>query len=435
IAFHGEIPEAETWLDYVMTILYTAYPVWGDADGGWHEGVSYWSSYNGRFMYWVFIMRSAFGINVFERPFYRHVGDFALYTLPPGSQAGAFGDLVSRTQSKNVAPLMAILASGAQNPYWKWYADTCGASLPGGYLGFLYAANSTDLAPKAPSDLPSSKVFRGVGVAALNTNLLDAKDNVQVHFKSSPMGRQSHGYNANNAFVLNKGGQRVFTRSGERDVHGSPHHKEWMWESKSDNAILVNGKGQIKHSPAATGFISAFESSPTVDVVVGEAAGSYENLERWTRRIVFFKPNVILIHDILEAPEPSTFQWTLHAIGTFALGEQEVQWEGEPGSARVRFLEPAGLNLSQTDQYSTPPHEWAKFNFGEWHLTAAAEEPVTHREFLTLITLDGADAQEKTAKSDDGANQVSLTLPSGTATVELRPDGFKVAAPGFDASF
>ena len=34
IAFHDEIPEAATWLDYAMTIQYNAYPVWSDEDGG-----------------------------------------------------------------------------------------------------------------------------------------------------------------------------------------------------------------------------------------------------------------------------------------------------------------------------------------------------------------------------------------------------------------
>ena len=32
IAFYSDIPEAPEWLDYAMTIFYTAYPVWGDDD-------------------------------------------------------------------------------------------------------------------------------------------------------------------------------------------------------------------------------------------------------------------------------------------------------------------------------------------------------------------------------------------------------------------
>jgi len=147
IAFHGDFPEADTWLDYAMTVFYTAYPVWGDSDGGWHEGISYWSSYTARFMYWAYVVRAAFGIDVFERPFYHHVGDFGMYTLPPGSQAGGFGDLAATRRSEHIASLMAALANGARNPYWQWYADTCGGTLGDTYLGFIQAAGAAQILP------------------------------------------------------------------------------------------------------------------------------------------------------------------------------------------------------------------------------------------------------------------------------------------------
>jgi hypothetical protein len=45
IALYGEVPEAETWLDYAVNKFYAAYPVWSDDDGGWHEGASYLTGY------------------------------------------------------------------------------------------------------------------------------------------------------------------------------------------------------------------------------------------------------------------------------------------------------------------------------------------------------------------------------------------------------
>ncbi|HNR36340.1 MAG TPA: DUF4962 domain-containing protein, partial [Candidatus Hydrogenedentes bacterium] len=88
IAFYDTIPEAPEWLDYAMTIFYTVYPAWGDDDGGWHEGAAYWNSYTSRLMYWAYVVRAAFGIDVFERPFYKRIGDYALYIAPPGSKTG-----------------------------------------------------------------------------------------------------------------------------------------------------------------------------------------------------------------------------------------------------------------------------------------------------------------------------------------------------------
>ncbi|GMV93131.1 MAG: heparinase [Candidatus Hydrogenedentota bacterium] len=439
IAFHGDFPDADRWLDFAMTVFYTAYPVWSDSDGGWHEGIAYWSSYMSRFMYWAHTVRAAFGIDVFERPFFQRVGDYGMYLLPPGMKTGGFSDQSTGVTSSSIGPLMAVFAAGARNPYWKWYADEVDADIGGGYVGFLAAAHAQNLEAKAPTDRPESTCFYGTGLAALNSNLLDGTANHQIQFKSSPMGRQSHGYNANNAFLLNLNGERVFLRTGKRDVYGSPHHKDWMWHSRSDNAILVNGAGQVKHSPNATGRITAFATSDTVDVVAGEAGASYENLDRWSRRIVFLKPNLIVIHDWLEAPEPSTFQWTLHAPGAFELGENTATWSGDPGHVRVRFLEPAGLALSQTDQFDPPPAEWANFKLNEWHLTADCAEKAKTREFVTVIEILDAPEQAPTdvslEQTPDGARVVTVTTGASPTRVLFARDAFEVDAPEFAHHF
>ena len=430
IAFQGEIPEAAEWLDYAMTVFYTCYPVWGVNDGGWHEGAAYWTSYISRFMYWVMVSQAAFDIDPFDKPFFRETGYYGLYLMPPGARTGGFGDQAPPMTSDGIARLMASLAAGARNPHWQWYADTHHVDTTHGYVGFLSSARAGDLEAKPPADLPSSKVFPGAGIAVLNTNLLDGKENIQVHFKSSPLGRQSHGYNANNAFLLTMHGQRVLLRSGRRDVYGSPHHTKWMWHTRSDNAILVNGKGQIPHSPKATGEITAFHTSEHLDIVAGEAGASYTDLDRWTRRILFFKPYAILIHDILEAPEPSTFQWLLHAKGAFDIAEQRVAWKGEPGAIEVRFLEPAGLATTQTDEFEPPPHAWAKFELGEYHLTAQTTERSATRQFITLIVIENAAVNVTCNVTSERGATVQLTLPEGAATVCLEDARFSIVGDG-----
>jgi len=437
LAFWGEIPDAKEWLDYIMTIFYTCYPVWGEADGGWHEGTSYWNSYTVRFMYWAETSRFILGINPFEKPFYDNTGYWAMYTLPPGTKAGAFGDLAEGTTSSRIGTLMAQLAAGAGNPHWEWYAERHHVRRSG-YFGFIQAAHaaqlSAQLSAQLPDDLPSSRVFPDTGLAVLNTSLLDGTQNIQVHFKSSPLGRKSHGYNSNNAFLLNMRGQRVLRQSGKRDIYGSPHHKAWMWETKSDNAILVNREGQIPHSAEAIGRITAFFTSTGLDVVAGEAGESYKHLDRWTRRILFFKPAAIVIHDVLEAPEPSTYQWLLHAEGAFEIKEGRATWEGPPGRIEVRFLTPGSLKVTQTDRFDPPPYAWAKFDLGEWHLTAETIEKSAQRQFVTVIVLDAA-AVESHLEEKASGYALRMTLPQGEATVNLSPDGFSVHGLGIDREF
>jgi hypothetical protein len=355
--------------------------------------------------------------------------------MPPGTQTGGFSDQAFYATSQRIGPLMRVLAAGAGNEYWQWYADQVGGGFPGGYIGFLHAAQAVDLEARPPVDLPSSKVFYGVGIAALNSNLLDGTDNVQVLFKSSPMGRQSHGYNANNAFVLNIGGERALVRTGRRDIHGSPHHTQWMWHSRSDNSILVNGESQIKHSPAATGRITHFATSDTVDAVEGEAAESYEALTRATRRIVFLKPDALVIHDVLEAGEPATYQWMLHALERFDIDGQRVTAVSEAGRTDTHFLYPQGLDISQTDAYEPPPHEWATFELSEWHLSVDTPEPARKQEFITLVSVNEGVSDFNIEETGAGVRRLRVSTQAGESTIELAEDWFAVAAPGFEERF
>ncbi len=429
--FHDVIPEAPAWLEYSMTIFYTCYPVWGDADGGWHEGQAYWLSYLSRFLYWAMAMRKPYEINAFDKPFFKHAGDFGLYTCPPGTETGAFGDLAQGSASGKIASFLGQMAAVADNPYWQWYAEQHGNDGPGGYFGFLTAAQLRTVKARPPDALPASRVFQGTGLAVLNSTLLDGKSNVQIHFKSSPFGTQSHGYNANNAFLLNLYGKRMLLQSGQRDIYGSPHHKDWMWQTKSDNAILVNGKGQYSHTIKAQGRISHFHTGKNFDLVAGEAGGSYENLERWARRIFFFKPDVIIIHDVLDAPEPSTFQWLLHAQQPFALGTQMLYLKTDAGKLEITFMKPAGLAFSQTNEFDPPPHDWANLDLKEWHVTAATETPEKSLEFITVIRVDNTVAPA-TLEEEENGTALSLKLPAGDAHVVLEKDRFQVKYTDID---
>ncbi len=345
--------------------------------------------------------------------------------MPPGTEAGDWGDQAQKSSSSRIANLMQTFAAGAGNAHWKWYAEECGAGTPGGYMGIIQSFRSGDMSPKVPTALPTSQAFPAAGLAVLNSDLLDGPRNIQLQLKSSPYGRQSHGYNANNALLLSIAGERVFRKTGKRDVYGSLHHIEWMWETKSDNAILVNGKGQPPHAATATGHITHFQTSETLDIAVGEAGESYESLERWTRRIFFLKPYAAVIHDVLEAKEAADYQWLLHATGTFALDKNGAYWEGDAGAVDVEFLHPAGLKLSQTKEYDTPPHEWAKFDLDEVHLTAATPGRAVAQEFITLLTFNDAGVSHKHIRKGHETT-LAIGLPGRAVALKLSPEKFEV---------
>lgn len=299
IAFLGEIPEAEDWLDYAVNKFFACYPVWNDEDGGWHEGVSYWAGYISKVVWWLQAMEVGLGIDWRKNPFFARVVDYPMYVAPPGSPNSGFGDLSYRPPSSGWGPTVEFFCrawagkpGGDHASYWQWWRQQWKMHDARGIAGFLYAARlPPPPAPKAPTDLPTSKVFRGIGVASLHTNLLDSREDVHLLFKSSPFGTQSHGHNPHNSFQLNAYGQELLSTCVYRDLHGSSFHYQWAHSTVAHNAVLVDGQGQTKHTAAPHGRIVHYRLTPQWDHVVGEAAEAYEGrLVRFRRHVVLVKP-------------------------------------------------------------------------------------------------------------------------------------------------
>jgi len=439
VAFLDEIPEAADWVWFAANVFFNVYPVWCDEDGGWHEGSNYWNGYISRFTWWADVMRAAMGIDAYRKPYFSQVGYYPMYLQPPGTRGGGFGDLTAWRRSQHNRALMTVFAAQAQNPHWQWYVDAAGGPKPaGGYVGFIRGA-LPKVDPQAPVDLPTSRCFRGTGQAVLNTDLMDAGRNVEVIFKSSPFGTQSHGYESQNAFLLYAFGQRLLIRTGRRDCYGSAHHKGWMWQTRSVNSVTVDGQGQVVHSPEAKGQILGFHTSHALDYVAGEAAAAYGGrLDRFTRHILFVKPELIVIYDRLEAPRPVRFEWWLHSPTQMQVHSQEDIRVANGGAAcRVSLLAPQGLELSLTDRHDPPPRP--RIKLVEWHLRAQTPEPAQTTEFVSLLrphranTPPTADAQLHEVEGgyaleaglSDGSVLVLLPRRPGT---EVRYGGLATAA-------
>jgi hypothetical protein len=440
IAFLGEVEGADDWVWFAANVFFNTYPVWCDDDGGWHEGSSYWSSYQNRFTWWADVMREAMGIDAYDKPFYSKAGYYAMYLLPPGKVGGGFGDLTAKRSARSNVPLVSSFAAQAQNGHWQWYVEQLGGpAKAGGYVGFI-RGQLPQVSATPPDDLPNSRLFAGTGQAYLNTNLTNAGESVQAVFKSSPFGTQSHGYEANNSFLLWAYGKRLLIRSGYRDSYGSEHHKKWMWSTRSVNNITVNGEGQGRRTAKARGAIVAFKTTPQIDIVVGEAGQAYETpLERFTRAIIFVKPELMIVYDRLEAKEPSTYEYWLHAVNKFEIeGQYDIRARNGDVVCDIAFLTPSDLTFEQTDQYDPNPRPRIKLR--EWHLTARTVERKQRAEFVTVYwphRTEDKIGKSATLRSIAGGYALSVKLADKKLTALLptydsatmrAPDGLSAKA-------
>ena len=431
IALYGEVPEAETWLDYAVNKFYAAYPVWSDDDGGWHEGASYLTGYMTKVTTWMQVAHSALGIDGLRKPFFNQIGNLPLYVVPPHTPASGFGDLSHRPVNCGFLHYFARMKGAdpqgaAAAATWSWWLAQTGTKAPGGWTGFLYAANLPPLpAPAAPDALPPSKIFRGTGLASLHDTLTDSRDDVHFLLKADPFGTCSHGHNAQLGFQLNAYGDCLLPACTYRDLHGSKFHYLWCHSTRSQNAVLVNGKDQLPHSTFATGSLLDARFTPAWDYVRGEATAAYTGLvTRAERAALFVKPDLLVLYDDFAAPAPATFQFMLHGLSPFVLDEarQTLSLAQTNACLTVKYLAPQPLAFTQTDGFTPPPKmRNGKLPFpNHWHVEAAMRTPVAASDTLTvLIPSRAGKAEPWTAERVDTETASGLRLTRGGRTVGI----------------
>jgi hypothetical protein len=394
IATFGESPEAERFLDYAVTKFFAAYPVWSDDDGGWHEGLSYFAGYMSKITWWLDVARVALDIDGFKKPFFAHFGDYLLYSVPPGTPELGLGDLSYRPPGPGWSWMHYFVRHSA-NPYWAWWLEAWKIPFDSGepVLSFLWS-ETPPVAGRPPAAVPTSKVFRGTGVAVLNTTLLDAADNVELRFKASPMGRWSHGHEPHNSFTLDAYGAALLVNNVYRDLYGTPFHKDWVWTTRAQNAVLVDGFGQKPHSADLGGRIAKWDFQDGLEYLVGDAAAAYEGrLKKALRHVVFVKPDLIVLADEVEAPKPSAYQWMLHGQVPFDVreGEQRLVLEREKAGVVVDYVAERPLRLRQWTGYDPEPDRAYLASIKspdippQWHVEAASSEPAGAAFTLTVL--------------------------------------------------
>ncbi len=384
IALAHEVPEARDILEYTLRLIWSVYPAWGNPDGGWAEGPSYWRSYIGRLAPVVQLLEDI-DVPYASHPFIQNTGWFGMYTLPPGGRMRAFGDSASGSVGRGDGQLVYRLSTLTRNPYWRWYADQLDAG-PGTAAGMLGFYDPT-LESRPPVDIPQARLFPYIGVASMHSNMAQPSENIYLLMRSSPYGAVSHSYADQNSFVIGAFNEGLAISSGYYQLYGSPHHREWVWETKAHNSILVDGEGQMTRTPLSHGEIISFDDTDDYTYSVGDATPAYGGrLDRFLRRVLFIRPDVFVICDELVAPEPSTYQWLLHSREEMELDEAAQQVLLSSGNARLltRFLTPEGLSFEQTSGWDPPLERDAPDQF---HFTADTENPARQATFLSVLNV------------------------------------------------
>lgn len=418
LSFQPDWPEAGKWLEYISTIYWGVYPAWGKDDGGWNEGPGYWSAYMSFGLHFVLALKQATGVDLSQRPFFHQTPYYRLYVTPPGSQMSPFGD-GTQWKGSSAGALMYWFSTLTQDPVLRWYPTALGQGSGSDIMGVVLKDDS--LQPEPPVALSPTRLFPGVGLAVLRTDLVDRNNDVGFLLKSSPYGAVSHGHNEQNCFVLEAYGEALAVSTGYYNRYGSPHHDGWTRQTKAKNGITYDGGQSQERGWDAQGKITAFVGGEQLNLVCGDATKAYGGrLTRAIREVVQLNPDVFVIRDDVADDEAHRYEFQLHAVDEMKVDSatRTVVTTRPKATLTTRFLAPDDLKLTQTDQFEPPP-TWppnTKYE-NNWHLTAAYSEPAKAGQFLTVLlpARAGHDAElPKTTK---------LTGTNGTGVEVKYPDG------------
>lgn len=352
IALLHDADEAQDWLDYSIEFLSTVYSPWGDSDGGWAEGPHYWMTGLAYLIDAANLLKSYSGIDLYQRPFLQKTADFPFYTKPPDIRRATFGDdstmgdLPCLKLGYNVRQFAGVTGNGV----YQWYFDEIKRNDPGTEKEFynwgwwdlnfddmVYRHDYPQVDAVAPADIPKLRWFKGVGWAAIQHRMDDPAQHISFILKSSPFGSISHSHGDQNAFCLSAFGEDLAIQTGYYVAFNSSMHQKWRRQTRSKNAILLNGQGQYAdrdkaRTLCATGEITHAEQHDDHVFVSADATQAYqsfnESVSKVQRDVYFIHDSYFVIVDTVDADEPVELDWRLHANAPMQLGDSTFRYTG-----------------------------------------------------------------------------------------------------------
>ena len=371
-----EDDEARDWLNYCIEFLSTVYSPWGDSDGGWAEGTHYWMMGIAYLIDAANRLKSYMGLDLYKRPFFQNTGDFPLYCKAPNTRRATMGDDSTMGDLPCVKTGLNLrqFAGATGNGAYQWYCNENLRTNPGTEMAFYnwgwWDTNFDELVfqtdfPVVPATPPESGLrhFKGIGWVGVQHAMDNPDSHVHFVFKSSQFGSISHSHGDQNSFCMSAFGEDMAIQSGHYVAFNSSMHQSWRRQTRSKNAILINGKGQYAEKDkskamAATGSILAAETHDDHYLIRGDATGAYQSLSpevtRAEREIYFVRNSYFVIIDKVDAETPVTIDWLLHANNPYDLGKSSFRNTGEKAGfyGQVVWSEAGKPQISQETGYA-----------------------------------------------------------------------------------
>lgn len=196
-------------------------------------------------------------------------------------------------------------------------------------------------APRRPTKLPLAAWYRHTGQVIWRT----AQDRSGVFFsiKSGAHGG-AHQHNDRNSLFLSAHGEHMVVDSGDGRYADPPSDPPFD-QTEAHSALLIDGQGQIGNNRApVAGRILEHHHEGDWSTALADAGGCYAAAGACRRRVVFARPDLLIVSDRVEA-SCERLTWLLQGYnadgaGRWVCGDRQAVFERPLARLYVAFLEP-----------------------------------------------------------------------------------------------
>jgi SAM-dependent methyltransferase len=392
--------------------------VGGNGDGGWHEGMAYFSFFAYELAQQLEAWRTATGEDLFEIcPGLKGASRWFVYCTQPHDQTMApVADIRHATRwGWQETALLTLLARRYRDGLAQWALRLVPPDHPvRAWPYVLWYDPSVKVVE--PRTLPAGTLFSGIGWVATRSDWTDHA--FWALFVCGPY-YAGHQHSDQNSFLLSFRGELAVDAGG----YGA---KETDWH----NTVLIGGGqryfsadprryfGAIEPgSPCNTGRIVAFEENPYFTYALGDAGRAYpapagSKGTTFLRRFLYLRPATVVIDDWVAPTETDRqIRWLLHTVHQPQLIDGAFVAEGT-GPARL-----IGRTLLPTSSRAEIiPRNFPKDNRSTWQLAIEPSRPGSTRLLHVLH------AQLKEQNPDEFAMD-SKVDEVGLVTLVVRASG------------
>tara|TARA_S200000501_G_scaffold342976_1_gene353530 strand:- start:718 stop:3306 length:2589 start_codon:yes stop_codon:yes gene_type:complete len=457
LALVDEVPQAKDWLEYIYEIWLAQHPKMGVEDGAWFNGTGYVRMGVMTAIDIPLKLGQITGKNFFILPWYHNFMKWMSYAYPPGATSDGFCNDGKKWPMPNLeyGAFSDALARVTQDPIALKYSNQVFEKLEGletpiidlDYTGGpLKSQSLTDDMDYAwfritqgyemelpnldnMNELPSAALFEDVGVAYMNTDKKNIKNNLRVSIKSSPMGPLAHTHAEHNTFNIAYQGKRLFYNSGYRPWMSAPHTLAWYKHTQGHNGILVDQEGQ-PYDAGGYGFLPRFINGEKLTYVLGDASHAYQahelpaksrkdntpndmGVKFFRRHYLLLKPDIFIVYDDMEAYKAVDWSWMIHNYHGLKLDYQNKTLETTytDRGGRLTLYGGKPIDYIVTDKFKVEPKNYIQKTDANgdileyknhWHFKSTTLEKQKKMRFLAIIQVSDDLSYDKVIQIEKG---------------------------------